>query len=222
MTSMARPEIKTGAELKGKTLGVSTLTGGTTLMVDEVLEKAYKLKESEYKLSGRRHLAGALRGFERRLGAGDIHGPAVYFPRGQRRAFASSPTFTNISGRFCLPPTSRTRITSKSNRDEIVRYLKSMIEATHWLYDPKNKEEALAIHMKVLKSTREAAEEDYKYLVEDFKPFPRDGAVSKAVLGQDHGVARQGRHLQGKKIPPMTRIRRQLADRRSAKTARAK
>src|SRR6476659_7554442 len=46
----ARPEIKTGADLKGKTLGVSTLTGGTTLMVHEVLEKAYKLKENDYKL----------------------------------------------------------------------------------------------------------------------------------------------------------------------------
>jgi NitT/TauT family transport system substrate-binding protein len=46
----ARPEITTGAELKGKTLGVSTLTGGTTLMVHEVLEKAYKLKPADYKL----------------------------------------------------------------------------------------------------------------------------------------------------------------------------
>src|SRR6185436_13766988 len=46
----ARPEIKAGADLKGKTLGVSTLTGGTTLMLHEVLEKAYKLKENDYKL----------------------------------------------------------------------------------------------------------------------------------------------------------------------------
>jgi len=47
---MARPEIKSGADLKGKTFGVSTLTGGTTLMIQEVLEKAYKLKESDYKM----------------------------------------------------------------------------------------------------------------------------------------------------------------------------
>jgi hypothetical protein len=59
----------------------------------------------------------------------------------------------------------------KSNRAEIVRYLRAMIEATRWLYDPKNKEEALAIHMKVLKSPRESAEEDYKYLVRSFSRF---------------------------------------------------
>ncbi|MGH7852859.1 MAG: hypothetical protein ACREP3_05425 [Candidatus Binatia bacterium] len=34
----------------------------------------------------------------------------------------------------------------------VMRYLRAMIEPTRWLYDPKNKEEALAIHMKVLKS----------------------------------------------------------------------
>ncbi len=68
----------------------------------------------------------------------------------------------------------------KSNRTEVVRYLKSMIEATRWLYDPKNKEEALSIHMKVLKSTRDSAEQDYRYLVQEFQPFPKDAMVSKA------------------------------------------
>jgi hypothetical protein len=54
-----------------------------------------------------------------------------------------------------------------------------LVKATRWLYDPKNKEGAIAIHMKVLKSTRESADEDYKYLVQDFQPFPKDGLVSK-------------------------------------------
>ena len=47
---MARPEIKSGADLKGKTLGVDSLSGGTTLMIREILEKAYNLKQNEYKL----------------------------------------------------------------------------------------------------------------------------------------------------------------------------
>src|SRR3970040_2514549 len=47
---MALPEIKSGADLKGKTIGVSALTGGTTLMLHEVMEEAFKLKENDYKL----------------------------------------------------------------------------------------------------------------------------------------------------------------------------
>ena len=50
----ARPEVEAGANLgahlKGKTVSVSTLTGGTTLMVHEVLEKGYKLKQKDYRL----------------------------------------------------------------------------------------------------------------------------------------------------------------------------
>ena len=37
----------------------------------------------------------------------------------------------------------------------------------------------LAIHTKVLKTTGDAAEEDYKYRVQEFQPFPKDGTVSK-------------------------------------------
>ena len=47
---VARPEIKTGADVKGKTVGVDSLSGGTTLMLREVFEKAYKLGEKDYKL----------------------------------------------------------------------------------------------------------------------------------------------------------------------------
>jgi len=76
-----------------------------------------------------------------------------------------------------------------------------MIEATRWLYDPKNKEEALAIHMKVLKAGRESAEEDYKYLVQDFQPFPRDGTVSKVSFDKTMELRAKEGIYQGKKIP---------------------
>jgi hypothetical protein len=85
-----------------------------------------------------------------------------------------------------------------------VRYLKTMIEATRWLYDPKNKEEALAIHAKVLKAGRESAEEDYKYLVQDFQPFPRDGTVSKVSYDKTMELRAKEGLYQGKKIPPMS------------------
>jgi ABC-type nitrate/sulfonate/bicarbonate transport system substrate-binding protein len=107
----ARPEIKTGADLKGKTLGVSTLTGGTTLMVHEVLEKAYKLKENDYKLlvvgtSPERYAA---------LKGGSVQasfmGPPLPFAR-PRTVFASSRTSTNIWVRFYSPPISPMPTTS--------------------------------------------------------------------------------------------------------------
>lgn len=199
----ARPEIKSGAELKGKTLGVSTLTGGTTLMVHEVLEKAYKLKENDYKLlvvgtSPERYAA---------LKGGSVHatfmGPPFNF-RAAKENYRKLANFHEYLGPILFTADFAHLNYIKSNRAEIVRYLKSMLEATRWLYDPKNKEEALAIHTKVLKTTRESAEEDYRYLVQEFQPFPKDGMVSKVSYDKTMDLRAKEGIYQGKKIPPMT------------------
>ena len=197
----ARQEIKTGADLKGKTLGVSTLTGGTTLMVHEVLEKAYKLNENDYKLlvvgtSPERYAA---------LKGGSVHatfmGPPFTF-RAAKDNFRKLANFHEYLGPILFTTDFAHANYLKANRAEIVRYQKSMIEATRWLYDPKNKEEALALHMKVLKSPRESAEEDYKYLVQDFQPFPRDGSVSKISFDKTMDLRAKEGTYQGKKVPP--------------------
>lgn len=197
----ARPEIKTGADLKGKTLGVSTLTGGTTLMVHEVLEKAYKLKETDYKLlvvgtSPERYAA---------LKGGSVQasfmGPPFTF-RAAKDGFRKLANFHEHLGPILFTTDFAHANFLKSNREQVVRYLKSMVEATHWLYEPKNKEEAINIHMKVLKSSRESAEQDYQYLVEEFKPFPRDGLISKASFDKTMSLRVKEGIYQGKKVPP--------------------
>jgi ABC-type nitrate/sulfonate/bicarbonate transport system substrate-binding protein len=197
----ARQEIKTGADLKGKTVGVSTLTGGTTLMLHEVLEKAYKLKENDYKLlvvgtSPERYAA---------LKGGSVQasfmGPPFTF-RAAKDGFRKLANFHEQLGPILFTTDFAHANYIKSNRQEIIRYLKSMVEATRWLYDPKNKEEAISIHMKVLKASRESAEEDYKYLVQDFQPFPRDGLVSKVSFDKTMELRAKEGIYQGKKVPP--------------------
>jgi ABC-type nitrate/sulfonate/bicarbonate transport system substrate-binding protein len=199
----ARPEIKTGADLKGKTVGVSTLTGGTTLMLHEVLEKAYKLKENDYKLlvvgtSPERYAA---------LKGGSVQasfmGPPFTF-RAAKDGFRKLANWHEHLGPILFTADFAHANYIKSNREAIVRYLKAMIEGTRWLYDPKNKEEAIGLHMKVLKSTRESAEEDYQYLVQEFQPFPRDGLISKVSFDKTMDLrAKQGIY-QGKKVPPVS------------------
>jgi ABC-type nitrate/sulfonate/bicarbonate transport system substrate-binding protein len=199
----ARPEIKTGSDLKGKTLGVSTLTGGTTLMVHEVLEKAYKLKENDYKLL----VVGTSPDRYAALKGGSVHatfmGPPFNF-RAAKDNFRKLANFHEHLGPILFTADFAHVNYLKSNRAEVVRYLKSMVEATRWMYDPSNKEEALAIHMKVLKSTRESAEQDYEYLVKEFQPFPKDGRVSKVSFNKTMDLRAQAGTYQGKKVPPMS------------------
>jgi hypothetical protein len=89
----------------------------------------------------------------------------------------------------------------RSNRPQIVSFLKAMIEGQRFLYDPRNKEDAIAIHMKLLKSSRDVAEGDYRFLVEEFKPFPTDGSVNKQAMEKTMELrARAGRYEE-KKVP---------------------
>lgn len=200
---LARPEIKSGADLKGKTIGVSTLTGGTTLMIEEVLEKAYNLKEGDYKLL----VVGTSPDRYAALKGGSVHatfmGPPFNF-RAARDGFRKLVTFHEILGPIQFTVDFAHTDYLKAHRDEVVKYLKSMIEATQWLYDPKNKEEAIAIHMKALKSKPEVARQDYKFLVEEFQPFPKTGAVSRVAMEKTMQLRVKEGLYKGKKVPPYT------------------
>jgi len=198
----ARPEIKTGADLKGKTIGVSTLTGGTTLMLHEITAKAFKLKETDYKMlvvgtSPERYAA---------LKGGSVHATFMGPPfnlRARQEGFRPLITFHEVLGPIQFVVDFAHQSFLQNNRDHAVKYLKSMVEATQWLYDPKNKEEAIAIHMKILKSERNIAEQDYKYLVQEFQPFPKNGAVNKAAMDKTMELRAKEQDYKGK-IPPYT------------------
>src|SRR3972149_5941144 len=138
---IARPEIKSGADLKGKTIGVSTLTGGTTLMLQEVVEKAFKLKETDFKML----VVGTSPDRYAAIKGGSVQATFMGPPfniRAKQEGFNSLVTFHEILGPIQFTVDFAHQNFLKSNRDEVVKYLKSIIQATQWLYDPKNTKEA--------------------------------------------------------------------------------
>lgn len=197
---VARPEIKSGADLKGKTVGVDSLTGGTTLMLREVFEKAYKLSEKDYKLL----VVGTSPDRYAALKGGSVHvtfmGPPFNL-RARREGFTKLTTFHEHLGPIQFVVQFGNEDYIKSNRSDVVSFVKGMAEATRWLYDPKNKEEALAIYIRILKSTREAAEADYRFMIEEFKPFPVDGAVNKQAIEKTFDLRIKAGKYEGKKTP---------------------
>ncbi len=199
----ARADIKSGAELRGKVLGVSALSGGTTAMLEEVLEKSFQLTRKDYQVlvvgtSPDRYAAlkgGAV--------AATIMAPPFTF-RSQKDGFRKLATFHDVLGPIDFVVSFAHDDYIKSNRPELVKFIKAMIEASRWLYDSKNKEEALGIHVKYLKGNREGAENDYKYLVEEFKPWPTDGTTSKQGMDKTMELRVKGGKYEGKKAPPLS------------------
>ena len=200
---IARPEIKSGADLKGKTIGVSSLTGGTTLMLHEVMQKAFKLGEKDYKLL----VVGTSPDRYAALKGGSVQATFMGPPfniRAKKEGYSDLAVWHDYLGPIQFVATFAHNDYLKSHRDETVRYLKSIIEATQWLYDPKNKEKAIALHMKILKSKPEIAEADYKYVIEEFKPFSPDGSVSEAGMKKTMALRVADGMYEGKKEPSYT------------------
>lgn len=200
---MARSEIQSGAELKGKTIGVSALTGGTTFMVKEVLEKSYKLTDKDYQLL----VVGTSPDRYAALKGGSVAATFMAPPfnlRAQKEGFKKLTTFHEILGPIQFVIEFAHEDYLRTSRAEVVKFVKSMIEATRWLYDGRNKEEAIAIYMKLLKSTRESAEADYRFMVAEFKPWPSDGVVNKKGMEKTMELRAKGGRYEGKTVPSYT------------------
>jgi NitT/TauT family transport system substrate-binding protein len=197
---VARPEIKSGADLRGKTVGVDALTGGTTLMLREVFEKAYKLSDKDYKLL----VVGTSPDRYAALKGGSVQvtfmGPPFNL-RARQEGYTKLTTFHEHLGPIQFVVQFANDEYLRTNRAEVVKFIKGMAEATKWLYDPKNKEEALAVYTKILKGSREAAETDYHYLIEEFKPFPVEGTINKQAIEKTFDLREKAGRYEGKKAP---------------------
>jgi len=195
-----RPEIKSGAEIKGKIIGVDTLTGGTTLAIREVLEKAFKLREGDYQLL----VVGTTPDRYAALKGGSIHvtflGPPFNL-RARKEGFNNLGTIHEYLGPVQFAAEFAHEDYIRSNRPQVVSFLKALIEGQRFLYDPKNREDAIAIHMKLLKSSQDVAESDYRFLVEEFKPFPTDGSVNKQAMEKTMELRAKAGRYEGKKVP---------------------
>ncbi len=69
-----------------------------------------------------------------------------------------------------------------ANQETAVRFLRGWADATQWLYDPKNRAEAVQIPARDLKVSEKYAENTYRVWVEELKAHPKDVRLSPAGL----------------------------------------
>jgi len=71
-----------------------------------------------------------------------------------------------------------------ANQDTVVRFLKGWADATEWLYDPKNKAEAIQILAERLKVEERYAANTYRVFVEELKGYPARGRLNPDAVRQ--------------------------------------
>jgi len=174
---VAVPEVKSFADLKGKTLSVDALTTGYAFVLLEILDRQGMRLDRDYRteraggvlqrfnaLLEKKHAGTMLispfevqaeaRGFNRLANASDALGAYQGLVGGARKAWADA------------------------NREAVVAYIRAFSEAVDWLYQPGNKTEAIAIFRKNLpQASEEAANTAYGVLL-----APTGGFQKKAQI----------------------------------------
>jgi ABC-type nitrate/sulfonate/bicarbonate transport system substrate-binding protein len=197
------PEVKSIAELRGKTVSVDARTTGYAFVLFELLERG-GLREPDYKVD---RAGGVLQRFQA-LMEKKHDGTLLLSPfevqaeaRGFNTIASASKTFGEYQGLVAGVRASW----AARNRDALVGYIRGYARAVEWLYDPANKAEAIAIFHKNLPSMApEGIETTYRLLLDPQTGFQRRGQISLA--GVDRVLALRSKWAEPKKeLGPATR-----------------
>ena len=71
-----------------------------------------------------------------------------------------------------------------ANEDTVIRFMRGWAEATEWLYDPKNKAEAIKILADRMKVEEPYAARAYRVFVEELKGYPPRGRLNMEAVRQ--------------------------------------
>lgn len=142
------PEVRTVADLRGRTLSVDARTTGFAFVLLEILERE-GLKESDYTIE---KAGGVLQRFDALMEKKHA-GTLLMTPfevRAQARGFNQLASAVQVLGPYQGLVGGARKSWADANRDALVGYIRAWSDAVDWLYDPAHRDEALGIFMQNL------------------------------------------------------------------------
>jgi ABC-type nitrate/sulfonate/bicarbonate transport system substrate-binding protein len=184
-TLVVRPEIKSIADLKGKVLGGSGVRSGADTETMRLMFRAAGLQESDYTVIA----AGSSTIRSQALVKGTIAGLAQFEPY---VTMLKDEGMVPLARAIDYPPTRNLTLTVMvamrpwytQNEAAVVKFYRAWAEATDWLYDPKNKAEAIRIYATRMKQSERQGAATYRSFVEEIKAYSARGEVNREGLRQ--------------------------------------
>jgi ABC-type nitrate/sulfonate/bicarbonate transport system substrate-binding protein len=174
------PEVKSFGDLRGKTLSVDALTTGYAFVLLEILERNGLLKDKDYATE---RAGGVLQRFQALMDKKHA-GTLLLSPfevQAEARGFNRLANAIDVLGRYQGLVGGARKAWAEANRESVVGYIRAFSAAVDWLYDSRNKDEAIAIFLKNLPNANaQAAETAYKVLLS-----PTDGFQKKARIDME-------------------------------------
>jgi ABC-type nitrate/sulfonate/bicarbonate transport system substrate-binding protein len=177
LSLVAAPQIKTYADLRGKTLSVDARTTGYAFVLYEMLARE-GLTQNDYTVE----TAG---GMTQRWAALQQHKQAATLLSAPFNILARKEGFNQIASATAIlgPYQGNVAATRSSwarlHKTQLVAFIRAYAQAINWLYDPANHDEAIRILLKnVPQMTPGLAEETYRELLDPHTGFFPKGHIS--------------------------------------------
>ena len=181
---VANPDVKTIAELKGKSLAVDAATTGYAFVLMKMLQQA-GLNEGDYtldKVGGTGQRAEAL--MQNKTAATILTTPLEIIP--ESRGYRRLANATETVGPYQAVSGVARRSWAKAHRAELVGFIKGYLRSLDWISHPDNRAEAVAIYRKQIPAASEAsAMKAWEMMVQSGEGFKRaklDPAAMQTVL----------------------------------------
>jgi ABC-type nitrate/sulfonate/bicarbonate transport system substrate-binding protein len=176
----ARKGITSFEQLKGQQLSVDALTTGYAFVLLEVMERNGLLLNRDYTTV---QAGGVLNRFNELI-EGKHAATMLIAPFDVLAKERGANILTDASaalGQYQGLVAGVRDTWASNNRPAMVGYIRAWRDALDWMYDPRNKDEAIAIFMKnVNGANRQSAETSYGILLDPKNGFARDAAINVA------------------------------------------
>ena len=174
------PEVKSFGDLRGKTLSVDALTTGYAFVLLEILERNGLLKDRDYATAAAGGVLQRFQALMEKKHAGTLL-LSPFEVQAEARGFNRLANATDVLGRYQGLVGGARKAWAEQNREAVIGYIRAFSDAVDWLYDSRNKEEAIAIFLKNLPSANpQAAQTAYGVLLS-----PKDGFFRKARIDME-------------------------------------
>ena len=185
---MVQADIKSLADLKGKTVVVDAVNTAYAFQLYEML-KQKGLNKDDYAVKS----VGAT-GFrldamikDKAMAAAIMNPP--FSTRGEKAGLKDMGTAAAALGAYQGTAAYVLRSWGKANSDTLVKYLQAYVEGWRWAFDPKNKAEAVALLVERLKLPPDVAELAFESTSKDFSReglIDMDGVKNVLKLRAEH------------------------------------
>jgi len=174
-------DIKSYQDLRDKTLGVDAVSTGFALALRKLLRMG-GLRDDEYVLES----IGGTAARAQALLAGKIAGTILTTPLEigpEARGFRRLANVTDVLGPYQAGVGVARRSWATANRPALEGFIRASVAAINWLYDPRNRDEAVAIYRKYLPTVPpDAAQLHVNAMLGDREGFVRDGVFDPQAL----------------------------------------